>query len=139
MGIAESRIRRFPTGSRSWYRMKRPSADQSAGLLWLSASVSWSSAPDPPAARTKMSAWCLRSDSNATRDPSGDHMGLMLLLGPDVIFGFTAAITLGIFVGTYSSIYMSSPILIWLGVNQDSLIPSESRADAQDRKARGEA
>src|SRR3546814_3809444 len=30
----------------------------------------------------------------------------LLLLGPDVIFGFTAAITLGIFVGTYSSIYM---------------------------------
>ncbi|MEL0209397.1 MAG: protein translocase subunit SecF, partial [Novosphingobium sp.] len=36
----------------------------------------------------------------------------LLLLGPDVIFGFTAAITLGIFVGTYSSIYMAAPILI---------------------------
>jgi preprotein translocase subunit SecF len=62
----------------------------------------------------------------------------LLLLGPDVIFGFTAAITLGIFVGTYSSIYMSSPILIWLGVTQDSFVPSESRADTQDKRARGE-
>ena len=63
----------------------------------------------------------------------------LLLFGPDVIFGFTAAITLGIFVGTYSSIYMSAPILIWLGVTQDSFVPTESRADAQDKRARGGA
>ena len=63
----------------------------------------------------------------------------LLLLGPDVIFGFTAAITLGIFVGTYSSIYMSAPILIWLRVNPDSFVPGESVADVQARKARGEA
>jgi len=62
----------------------------------------------------------------------------LLLLGPDVIFGFTAAITLGIFVGTYSSIYMSAPILIWCGVTQDSFVPTETRADAQDRRARGQ-
>ena len=61
----------------------------------------------------------------------------LLLLGPDVIFGFTAAITFGIFVGTYSSIFMSTPILIWLGVTSDSFVPQESRADMQDRKARG--
>jgi preprotein translocase subunit SecF len=63
----------------------------------------------------------------------------LLLLGPDVIFGFTAAITLGIFVGTYSSIYMATPILIWLGVTSDSFVPSESAVDRQERKARGEA
>jgi preprotein translocase subunit SecF len=63
----------------------------------------------------------------------------LLLLGPDVIFGFTAAITLGIFVGTYSSIYMSAPILIWLGVQSDSFVPTETPADRQERKARGEA
>src|SRR6187551_2482302 len=62
----------------------------------------------------------------------------LLALGPDVIFGFTAAITLGIFVGTYSSIYMSAPILIWCGVTQDSFVPTESRADTQDRRARGQ-
>jgi preprotein translocase subunit SecF len=63
----------------------------------------------------------------------------LLLLGPDVIFGFTAAITFGIFVGTYSSIFMSTPILIWLGVTSDSFVPVETRAEAQDRKARGTA
>jgi preprotein translocase subunit SecF len=62
----------------------------------------------------------------------------LLVLGPDVIFGFTAAITMGIFVGTYSSIFMATPILIWLGVTSDSFVPQEGRADAQARKARGE-
>jgi preprotein translocase subunit SecF len=33
---------------------------------------------------------------------------------------------------------MSTPILIWLGVTQDSFVPTESRADTQDRRARGE-
>src|SRR5262249_7347280 len=63
----------------------------------------------------------------------------LLILGPDVIFGFTAAITLGIFVGTYSSIYMATPILIWLGVKSDSFVPKETAVDLQERKARGEA
>jgi len=62
----------------------------------------------------------------------------LLILGPDVIFGFTAAITMGIFVGTYSSIYMSTPILIWLGVTSDSFVPEEGPNKAE-RVARGEA
>ncbi|WP_395395388.1 protein translocase subunit SecF [Novosphingobium sp. BL-8A] len=60
----------------------------------------------------------------------------LLLLGPEVIFGFTAAITLGIFIGTYSSIFMSAPILIWLGVKSDSFVKAESEIDRQERLAR---
>lgn len=60
----------------------------------------------------------------------------LLLLGPNVIFGFTAAITLGIFVGTYSSVYMAAPILIWLKVNSSSFVPVESEMDRQERLAR---
>jgi len=62
----------------------------------------------------------------------------LLLLGPASLFGFTAAITLGIFVGTYSSIYMAAPILVWLGVTGDSFVPTETIADKQERIARGE-
>ncbi len=51
----------------------------------------------------------------------------MLLLGPDVIFGFTAAMLLGIVVGTYSSIFVSSSLLISLGV--------KTRAEAPPAKA----
>jgi preprotein translocase subunit SecF len=60
----------------------------------------------------------------------------LLLLGPPVIFGFTAAITLGIFVGTYSSIYMSAPILIWLKVDSSSFVPEETATERQERIAR---
>jgi preprotein translocase subunit SecF len=60
----------------------------------------------------------------------------LLLLGPNVIFGFTAAITLGIFVGTYSSIYMAAPILIWLKVTSKSFVPQENELDRQEKLAR---
>jgi preprotein translocase subunit SecF len=52
-------------------------------------------------------------------------LGTLLLLGPDVIFGLTIAIFVGIFVGTYSSIYISSPVLVWLGVKPDSFVRSD--------------
>ena len=63
----------------------------------------------------------------------------LLLLGPDVIFGFTAAITLGIFVGTYSSIFMSAPILIWLGVTQSSFVPADNAGDSPKKAVIDEA
>ena len=53
-------------------------------------------------------------------------LGMLILLGPEVIFGLTIAIFVGIFVGTYSSIYISSPVLVWLGVTPDSFVRSES-------------
>ena len=60
----------------------------------------------------------------------------LLILGPRVIFGFTAAITMGIFVGTYSSVYMAAPILIWLKVNSSSFVPAESATERQQRLAK---
>jgi preprotein translocase subunit SecF len=60
-------------------------------------------------------------------------LGLLLVVGPDVIFGLTIAIFVGIFVGTYSSIYISSPVLVWLGVTSDSFRPT----DPVSRAAKG--
>ena len=57
----------------------------------------------------------------------------MLVLGPDVIFGFTAAMVLGIIVGTYSSIFVSSSLLISLGVKTRAA-PAESKAERVVRK-----
>ncbi|MEZ5695332.1 MAG: protein translocase subunit SecF [Sphingomonadaceae bacterium] len=62
----------------------------------------------------------------------------LLLFGPESLFGLVAAITLGIFVGTYSSVYMAAPILIWLGVTSDSFVPQESVTGKQEKIARGE-
>ena len=63
----------------------------------------------------------------------------LLFLGPKVIFGFSAALVLGIFVATYSSIYAAAPMLTWLGVTGQSFVPTETAQDLQERKARGEA
>ena len=54
---------------------------------------------------------------------------MLLVLGPDVIFGLTIAIFLGIFVGTYSSIYISSPVLVWLGVTSDSFVRVDDKEE----------
>ena len=61
----------------------------------------------------------------------------LLLFGPASLFGMVAGITLGLFVGTYSSVYMAAPILVWLGVTSNSFVPEETVADVQDKKARG--
>ena len=49
-------------------------------------------------------------------------LAVLLILGPDVIFGLTSAILLGTFIGTYSSIYISTPSLVLLGMNPDSFV-----------------
>ena len=50
-------------------------------------------------------------------------LGMLLILGPDVIFGFTAAMLFGVFIGGYSSVLMSTPVLVWLKVGPDSFVP----------------
>ncbi|MCF8882159.1 protein translocase subunit SecF [Erythrobacter sp. SN021] len=60
----------------------------------------------------------------------------LLLFGPASLLGMVAAITLGLFVGTYSSVYSAAPILVWLGVTSDSFVPTETVADQQEKKAR---
>ena len=63
-------------------------------------------------------------------------LAALMFLGPKVIFGFSSAIFMGIFVGTYSSIYMAAPILVWLKVTSNSFVPAETKQDQQDRLTR---
>ena len=62
----------------------------------------------------------------------------LLFWGPEVIFGFTAAMLLGIFIGTYSSIYMAAPILVWLKVGPDSFIPKEAAVASGAERVRAD-
>jgi preprotein translocase subunit SecF len=62
-------------------------------------------------------------------------LGMLLFLGPEVIFGLTIAIFLGIFVGTYSSIYISSPVLVWLGIQPDSFLKTDEEDVAEGQPA----
>ena len=56
----------------------------------------------------------------------------LLLLGGHVLRGFTAAMILGIFVGTYSSIYVSSSLLISLGLRAEPVAKTARRSIADD-------
>jgi preprotein translocase subunit SecF len=60
-------------------------------------------------------------------------LGVLMLIGPQVIFGLAIAIFLGVVIGTYSSIYISAPVLVWLGVEPDSFLRTDEKeaADAQ--------
>lgn len=55
-------------------------------------------------------------------------LGVLMAIGPEVIFGLAIAIFLGVLIGTYSSIYISAPVLVWLGVTPDSFV----RVDEKD-------
>jgi preprotein translocase subunit SecF len=50
----------------------------------------------------------------------------MLILGGDVIRGFVFAITWGIVVGTYSSVYVAKNIVLMLGVKRDWSKPTDA-------------
>ena len=62
-------------------------------------------------------------------------LGVLMLIGPRVIFGLAIAIFLGVVIGTYSSIYISSPVLVWLGVQPDSFLNSEDKEGAEAQTA----
>jgi preprotein translocase subunit SecF len=51
-------------------------------------------------------------------------LSVLLFVGPDTIYGLTAAILIGIGIGTYSSVYVAAPILVWLRVGPDSFVPA---------------
>ncbi|CAA9536656.1 MAG: Protein translocase subunit SecF [uncultured Sphingomonadaceae bacterium] len=58
-------------------------------------------------------------------------LAILLFVGPDVIFGLAAAILFGAIIGTYSTIYVSAPMLIWLGVGPNSFVPTAAPGDAE--------
>jgi preprotein translocase subunit SecF len=57
-------------------------------------------------------------------------LGILMLIGPEVIFGLAIAIFLGVLIGTYSSIYISAPVLVWLGVKGDSFVRGDEKDEA---------
>lgn len=52
-------------------------------------------------------------------------LGTLVIFGGEVLFGFSIAMLLGIIIGTYSSVFIAAPILIWLGVGPHSFLPPE--------------
>ena len=50
----------------------------------------------------------------------------LFVLGGDVIRGFVFAMIWGVIVGTYSSVFVASTILLWLGVKRDWSKPDQN-------------
>lgn len=58
----------------------------------------------------------------------------MLLFGGDVLHYFALALTIGIIFGIYSSVLVASPIVMWLGVSRENLMPvAKEGADLESR------
>ncbi len=57
----------------------------------------------------------------------------MLFLGGEILFYFALALTLGIVIGTYSSVLVASPIVMWLGISREDLMPVKKEGLADDR------
>jgi len=50
-------------------------------------------------------------------------MGALFFFGGTAVHGFAVTMLIGIVVGTLSSIFVASPILLWLGVSKKDLMP----------------
>ncbi|CAN7675617.1 MULTISPECIES: protein translocase subunit SecF [Pseudomonas] len=57
----------------------------------------------------------------------------LLVFGGDSLHGFAVALLVGVVVGTYSSIYISAPVLIWLGLRSEDLIPPAVATEVDER------
>ncbi|BBD80071.1 protein translocase subunit SecF [Aerosticca soli] len=54
---------------------------------------------------------------------TGITMAALYFIGGPVVHGFAVTMLIGIVVGTLSSIFVASPILLWLGVSKQDLMP----------------
>ena len=58
----------------------------------------------------------------------------LFFVGGEIIHSFSAALLVGVVIGTYSSIYIASPVILALGVSKQDLMPVEKEgADLPDR------
>jgi len=62
-------------------------------------------------------------------------LGILMAIGPEVIFGLAIAIFLGVLIGTYSSIYISAPVLVWLGIQPDSFLKADDKDASEAQPA----
>ena len=60
-------------------------------------------------------------------------LGSLMLLGPPIIQSFTTALLISVIVGTYSTVYIAAPWLIWLKVDSDSFLPKTNAQSGGER------
>ena len=55
----------------------------------------------------------------------------MLFFGGEILYYFALALTIGIVVGTYSSVFIASPIVMWLGVSREDFVKVDKKSEAE--------
>jgi len=60
-------------------------------------------------------------------------IGSLMFFGGENLWGFSLALFIGVFAGTYSSVYIASVMLVWLGLTRDDLIPPVEAEAVDDR------
>jgi len=58
----------------------------------------------------------------------------LFFLGGEIIHGFAMALLIGVVIGTYSSIYVASSMILALGISKDDLLPSEKEEKEIDAR-----
>ncbi len=53
----------------------------------------------------------------------------ILIFGGEALFYFALALTIGILFGIYSSVFVASPLVLWLGVTREDLLRPEKKTD----------
>ncbi len=56
----------------------------------------------------------------------------LLILGGEVIRGFAAALLIGVIVGTYSSIFVASPVVLSLGISREDMMLVKKEGEETD-------
>lgn len=58
----------------------------------------------------------------------------LFFLGGEIIHSFALALLIGVIIGTYSSIYVASSMILILGISKQDLLPSEKETKAIDNR-----
>jgi len=56
----------------------------------------------------------------------------LFLVGGEIIHGFSTALIIGVVIGTYSSIFVASPVTLALGISKEDLMPVEKEGADQE-------
>ena len=60
-------------------------------------------------------------------------LSALLFLGGELIYNFALALTIGVAVGTYSSIYVVTGVLLIMNISRDDLLIPEKEQESDDR------
>ena len=57
----------------------------------------------------------------------------LFFLGGEVIRGFSIALIIGVIIGTYSSIFIASPVVLWLGLSREDMMLVKKEGAEQEQ------